>query len=181
MCNRRKKTFYVKHLFKQILNGEKHEPFSCSIIDMKIISEKRRGLYCEYTLECKMCLIQKIITNEEKLESKLDVNTSMVLGSVSIGIGYSQINELAACLNMPLMSANTFSNYHTAVAHLVRESAWKNMEAAAAEEANLATAEGEVDVDGIPCITVVTDGAWGKRSYNVNYNASSGVVCKIHN
>lgn len=145
---------------------------------MKIISERRCGLYCEYTLKCQMCLIEKIITNEEKMESKLDVNTSLVLGSISTGIGYSQINELAASLNMPLMSPNTFNEYHMKVAHLIRESAWKSMEEAAIEEANYAIAEGEVDEDGIPCITVVTDGAWGKRSYNVNYDASSGVVCE---
>ncbi|CAG9763511.1 unnamed protein product [Ceutorhynchus assimilis] len=50
------------------------------------------------------------------------------------------------------------------------------MENAAAKEAELALEEGDVDENGIPCITVVTDGAWAKRSYNVNYDSMSGVV-----
>lgn len=36
--------------------------------------------------------------------------------------------------------------------------------------------DGNIDENGITCITVVTDGAWGKRSYNVNYDSMSGVV-----
>ncbi|KAF5277529.1 hypothetical protein FQR65_LT15975 [Abscondita terminalis] len=55
------------------------------------------------------------------------------------------------------------------------------MEDAAREEATKAKELNEVDKHGVPCITVVTDGAWGKRSYNVNYHrdASSGVACII--
>ncbi|CAG9763450.1 unnamed protein product [Ceutorhynchus assimilis] len=53
------------------------------------------------------------------------------------------------------------------------------MENAAAKEAELALEEGDVDENGITCITVVTDGAWAKRSYNVNYDSMSGVACII--
>ncbi|KAK9752198.1 hypothetical protein QE152_g4422 [Popillia japonica] len=53
------------------------------------------------------------------------------------------------------------------------------MEEAGVEEAQLAREAGDIDSEGIPCITVVADGAWSKRSYNVNYNAASGVACII--
>lgn len=165
----------VEHLFKQILNGEKHEPFDCSLINMKLVCEKRNGLFSKFYLRCEMCHLVKTITSDNQSDN-VNVNSSFVLGSISTGIGYSQVNELASTLNMPLMSMNTFNKYHEQVADFIRTSAWQKMEEAAAEEAKLARDIGDIDENGIPYITVVTDGAWGKRSYNVNYDSMSGVV-----
>lgn len=165
----------IQHFLKQILKGERHEPFDCSIIDMQVMRENKSGLYSELVLKCRMCLCVKTITTNENVKN-LDVNSSVVLGCISTGIGYSQMNELSASLNMPLMSHNTFNNYHEKVAHVIRNANITLMHEAAVEEANLAIEEKEVDKDGCPCITVVTDGAWGKRSYNVNYDSMSGVV-----
>lgn len=47
------------------------------------------------------------------------------------------------------------------------------------EEAKLAKENGHIDKDGTPCITVIADGAWSKRSYKTNYNALSGVAVII--
>nr|CAI5841795.1 unnamed protein product [Callosobruchus analis] len=80
---------------------------------------------------------------------------------------------------MPMMAKKTYGEYHEKVAELIRSSAWKSMEDAAAEEAKLAIEAGDVDINGVPCITVVADGAWAKRSYNVNYGSLSGVACII--
>lgn len=142
---------------------------------MKIIKEIRHGLLSEFVLQCKMCNCLKHITNEDKSEY-MNVNSAIVLGSISTGIGYSQINEVAASLNIPLMSMKTFNSYHESTAKIIKSSLWKSLGDAAAEEAKLATEDGDKDESGIPCITVVTDGAWGKRSYNVNYDSMSGVV-----
>ncbi|XP_050309467.1 uncharacterized protein LOC126745672 isoform X4 [Anthonomus grandis grandis] len=174
-----RRIFDVEYLFKQFLNGERHKPFDCTLVDMELIKEKRNGLYSEFTLKCKMCNVTKVISNEENKFQQLELNSSVVLSTISTGLGYSQINEVAASMNMPFMSYKTISSHHEKVGHLIRESAWKSMEEAAAEEARIATIEGEVDKDGIPCITVVTDGAWAKRSYNVNYDSSSGVACIV--
>lgn len=128
-----RRLFDLPHLFRQILNGERHAPFDCTIANMKIIKEIRHGLHSEFVLQCKMCLIIRHITNEDKSES-LNSNSAIVLGSISTGIGYTQVNELAASLNMPLMSSKTFNLYHESVAGIVRESLTKSMEDAAAEE-----------------------------------------------
>jgi hypothetical protein len=40
----------------------------------------------------------------------------------------------------------------------------------------LARIHGEGDSDGTPKIIVIADETWSKKSYNVNYNALSGVV-----
>ncbi|KAF2904432.1 hypothetical protein ILUMI_01741 [Ignelater luminosus] len=79
-----------------------------------------------------------------------------VIGCVSVGIGHIQLNEFCASLDMP-------------------EENKKLMKEAAAEEARLALERGDIDKNGTPVISVIVDGAWSKRSYRTNYNASSGV------
>lgn len=143
---------------------------------MKVVGEKRNGLFCEFYLKCQMCNCMKTITSDIKPQSKANVNSSVVLGSISTGIGYTQISELSATLDLPFMTLKTYNKYHEQVAELIRASAWQKMEEAAGEEIKLARDNGDIDKDGIPCITVVTDGAWSKRSYNVNYDSMSGVV-----
>ncbi|CAG9773499.1 unnamed protein product [Ceutorhynchus assimilis] len=170
-----KRIFDVAHLFRQILNSERHALYDCTLADMKLVREIRHGLHSTFILECKMCLCIRQITTVEKSDT-INSNSAMVLGAISTGIGYSQINELAASLNMPFMTSKTFNRYHESVGGYIRESLCTCMENAAAKEAELALEEGDVDENGIPCITVVTDGAWAKRSYNVNYDSMSGVV-----
>ncbi|KAF2879408.1 hypothetical protein ILUMI_26763 [Ignelater luminosus] len=145
-----RRLFDIGFLFQQILNGERHRPFDCSIIDMSVISESRHGLQSTFLLKCKNCGITKRISNEN-------------------------IEEIAASIDMPMMSDTTYQKFHESVSVTIRETAWKIMEEAGRMEAELAKELGEVDRDNVPCITVVTDGAWSKRSYSVNYDAASGV------
>lgn len=165
----------VSYFFQQLLNGEKHKPFECDITDMTLVQEVRKGYFSTFTLKCKMCNIIKQIHSENP-KNVTNVNSSLVLGTISAGIGFSAIDELSAALNMPAMTEKTYFSYHEKVSDVVFKTAWKQMIEAGQEEADLAKELGEVDVAGIPCITVVADGAWSKRSYNVNYNAASGVV-----
>ncbi|KAJ8964298.1 hypothetical protein NQ317_000094 [Molorchus minor] len=55
----------------------------------------------------------------------------------------------------------------------------QELKLAGEEEAKLAIDNGHIDKDGTPCITVIADGAWSKRSYKTNYNALSGVAVII--
>lgn len=48
------------------------------------------------------------------------------------------------------------------------------MSQSAEKEAVFAIQDGLVDQNEIPCITVVADGCWSKRSYKTNYNALCG-------
>lgn len=98
-----------------------------------------------------------------------------MLGAVSTGMGYSQIEEIAASINMAMMSDKTYQICHDSVASTIRETAGAMMEEAGKQEVELARQCGDIDRDKIPYITVVTDGAWSKRSYSVNYDAASGV------
>lgn len=53
------------------------------------------------------------------------------------------------------------------------------MQEATNSEAYIAKELGQVEENCIPCIRVVANGEWSKRSYNVNYDVASGVVSII--
>lgn len=173
-----RRIFDIQHLFFQILNSKKHGMFDCNLTDMELVSERRRGLYSEFLLKCKMCNITDTITTERCQQGNTDteINSCVAMAAISTGVGYCQVEEIAAAIDMPIMSNKTFNKYHNKVSETIFKMAWASMREAGQEEAKLARDLGEVDSEGIPSITVVTDGAWSKRSYNVNYDALSGVV-----
>ncbi|CAG9761285.1 unnamed protein product [Ceutorhynchus assimilis] len=110
----------------------------------------------------------------------MSINEALTVASISTGIGYSTPDEIMALLNIPFMSPNTYQSFHEKVGSIIRKTAWDVMKEAAEEEAQLARDLGEVDKKTkFPLITVVADGAWGKRSYNVNYDAASGATCGL--
>ncbi|KAF2890373.1 hypothetical protein ILUMI_15800, partial [Ignelater luminosus] len=149
VCGRR--IVNVEHLFKQIFNSSVgHEPFNCNITNMYLTKERTVGLISIFHLKCKMCGLEQTLETDvlDRSTKDMGVNLATTLAAVSTGIGYSQCEEMMA-------------------KHIEDE--------AGKEEAALAIVSGDVDEEGIPLLTVVTDGAWCKRSYNVNYDAASGV------
>ncbi|RZC04997.1 hypothetical protein BDFB_013853 [Asbolus verrucosus] len=80
-------------------------------------------------------------------------------------------------LYIPTMSSRIFVNKEKSISETIRENAFSDMIQAGLQEVALAVEAGDVDVGGIPQIVVTVDGAWSKRSYKSNYNASSGITC----
>ncbi|EFA13403.1 hypothetical protein TcasGA2_TC005048 [Tribolium castaneum] len=105
-----------------------------------------------------------------------NINEAAVCGTVAIGAGYSQITEFCAALNIPQLNKKTYIKTEGKILHIAENVALDEMLAAGQKERALAIEAGEIDKDGVPYITVVVDGAWSKRSYKSNYNASSGVA-----
>ncbi|KAK0169410.1 hypothetical protein PV327_011592 [Microctonus hyperodae] len=75
----------------------------------KIVSEKRIGLNSQLLIYCPKCAINTLvptgkmhITNNNK--TKADVNTKAVLGTLHAGMGFTALNKLLACLNVPTIS-----------------------------------------------------------------------------
>jgi len=77
------------------------------------------------------------------------------------------------------MANELYQKCHNKISDSMYEVAFEEMKAAGVEEAKNALEKDEVDELGRPCITVVADGAWSKRSYKTNYNALSGVATII--
>lgn len=86
------------------------------------------------------------------------------------------MSELAASLEMPSLSCNAFHRLQTEIGPILQNTAFDEMKKAGDEERKMALECGNVDSDGIPMCTVVTDGQWSKRSYKTKYDALSGVV-----
>lgn len=163
--------------FLTSLKNLKHDGFGCSFFDIEIISEKRYGLKSSFVTKCKMCNMVKSIATEP--ETNISVNKSAVSACLAVGIGYSQLTEFCSALDVPTMSPNTYSLNENSLSNVINKTTYEATIEAGKEEKALAIEAGDVDVDGIPHISVIVDGAWCKRSYKSNYNASSGVACII--
>ncbi|KAJ8889414.1 hypothetical protein PR048_008913 [Dryococelus australis] len=122
-------------------------------------------------------LLLRIALGTEDAEKKvevLNVNSAAVSGMMSTGGGYSQLEELCGALNMPCISKETWKVNNNRISDEIHKSAWELIAKAAPEEVRLAMQAGDVDKEGRPMISIVTDGAWSKRSYKTKYNSLSG-------
>lgn len=154
--------------------------FDCSFMNMEFQSEKIMGHQSILTFKCKMCNIENKIYTENPKTEKCSVNKAAVHACQAIGIGYTQLSELMAFLEIPTVSETSYIKIQEGVADTVHDTAWDEMKRAGEEEKQIALECGEVDVDGIPIITVVADGQWSKRSYRTKYDALSGAVSYIY-
>ncbi|KAK4884445.1 hypothetical protein RN001_000716 [Aquatica leii] len=101
--------------FLQELKSLKYDGFDCSFFDMDLISEKRCGLSSTFMFQCNVCnTISKIAS--ENLKTAMSSNMAAVIGSVSIGIGHTQVTELFASLDIPNMCDKTYGKLHLVIA-----------------------------------------------------------------
>lgn len=105
------------------------------------------------------------------------MNEAIVSGTIGSGLGYSQLAEFSASLDIPCKSDTTYRSVLTKISDNIHQAALQEMAIAGKEERELAIKEGNIDKDGTPMCTVVADGQWSKRSYKTKYDALSGVVC----
>lgn len=165
----------IFHLFEEIKKIDDHlQPFECGFKNMKIIGEKKFGFKSIFTFQCAMCNIKKTVSTENDLF--MPINTSAVLGMISIGGGFRQLEEFTCAMEIPTINQKTYRIEHDRICDGFEEAAINSMYEAAKIEAKLAIEAGEIDVDGMPLVTVVADGSWCKRSYNTMYNSPSGMV-----
>jgi len=151
-----------------------------TFMDMELLHERRFGLRSKFTFLCKMCKIVHIIeSEEEKPKLYMPINEAAVSGSISIGIGHSQLEEICATMDIPSMTSKTYIKNNDIIGKKIHEIAENVMKIAGEEERRLAIENGDIDNNGIPMCTVVADGQWGKRSYKTKYDALSGAVSII--
>ncbi|EZA47578.1 hypothetical protein X777_15663 [Ooceraea biroi] len=80
----------------------------CPFKDWKLINSRRIGLRTQLFFKCQMCNFEANICSEPTKSNELDVNTAAVAGTVTMGIGYAQLEELCAAVNIPCMSEKTY-------------------------------------------------------------------------
>lgn len=171
----------IKFVFDQILSKNQNhiKGFDCSFVHSEFIKEIRKGFKCSWLFKCKMCNIETIIQSDIDDKHKIPINEAVANASIAVGIGYSQVNEFSACIDVPCMTNKSFIQNSNKIAEVINESAWEQMRLAGLEEKKLALERNDVDIDGIPMCPVVADGQWGKRSYKTKYDSLSGAVILI--
>ncbi|CAH1721716.1 unnamed protein product [Aphis gossypii] len=170
----------MHYVFSQIKNSVHRGSFGCTFLNMTFISEKKHGFRSSFKFKCDVCNIVMFIDSEKsKPEAYLPVNYSAVNGSIAAGIGFTQLSELCAIIDIPCMSSTTFLKIQEFICKRIHEVAEEQMKIAGEEERRLAIKAGTLDVDGTPMCTVVADGQWSKRSYKTKYDALSGVATII--
>jgi len=170
----------MAHVFEQIQNVNNHLPgLDCSFMNVILIKEECRGFESTGTFQCKMCNSVSTITSERQTQECIPIIKAVVSGTIAIGIGYTQLAEFSASLDVPCMSPKIYTKYSDVFGENVEATAWDVMKLAGIEERRLALEAGDVDEDGTPMCPVIADGQWSKRSYKTKYDAFSGAVSKI--
>ncbi|XP_060855342.1 uncharacterized protein LOC132933068, partial [Metopolophium dirhodum] len=180
VCSLGRRIVDIFYVFEQIKKCIHEGGFGCTFMDMEFVREIRFGLRSQFQFTCKMCKVNMKIESEKKVpETYLPINLAAISGSISIGIGYSQLDEILASTDIPCMSSSTFLSGQEEIGDKIHCIAQDAMRLAGEEERRLAIEANELDIDGIPMCTVVADGQWSKRSYKTKYDALSGVVNTI--
>ncbi|XP_025997744.1 uncharacterized protein LOC113006033 [Solenopsis invicta] len=114
-----------------------NEP-GCRIVDLKFLDEQlwctscketlslknikqeeRRGLGSVLFIRCHKCLfVNPVVTGKQHIppgksrrNSRFDGNTKLAIGLIHSGIGFTNLNKLLACLNIPPINFKTYKRY----------------------------------------------------------------------
>lgn len=138
------------------------------------------GLISRFKFRCNMCKDDFVVTSED-LSSTHNVNANVgaVTGITSAGIGFSQFEEITACMDVPIFTKITYAQIQNTVYEKWESTSVESMAAAAMREHDAAVTEGKLSKDGIPVIDVFADACWSSRSYSNNYKALSGAAAIV--
>ncbi|KAF5276618.1 hypothetical protein FQR65_LT16265 [Abscondita terminalis] len=95
----------IAHMLKEYEKIAIHR-FTCTMGHMKIVKETRVGMISFLHFYCDNCERKAVITTD-RLDSGL--TDAFVWGSLSIGIGHKQLEEIMGVLNVPVITQNTFA------------------------------------------------------------------------
>ena len=107
-----------------------------------------------------------------------DINVRAVWGSMATGNGAAHLNETLGTMNLHGLKKDIFSQIENEISDWWKKVLEVEMLAAGEAARNYAI-ENNIYHDGIPAITVITDGGWSKRTHKYTYNAMGGVAIII--
>jgi hypothetical protein len=107
------------------------------------------------------------------------IHLEAAIGGLAVGIGYAQIEEYLGIMGSPFLGRTVYRKYKKRAGDVLNLTKQQDFISAIQAEKEMAVASGDVDEDNNPCITVVVDGGWSKRSYGHGYNANSGTAAII--
>ena len=144
--------------------------------DYRQVNDRSKELKCNF---------RKWVPLDAELAHQLPVNAAAVSTTITTGMGFNTMQEFCAAFLSCNMSDKTYRKIRSDLVIKFEVAAIEEMHEVAQEEIQLAREAGDViEVDGVeyPCITVIVDGSWLKRSYRRSkYDSLSGCAVIIGN
>ncbi|XP_029171153.1 uncharacterized protein LOC114940603 [Nylanderia fulva] len=159
----------LQRLFNNHIKG-----IECQFKDWKLIKTKTEKFKTHFTFKCQMCNTEAEFWSEPKDPKILSIDMAAAIRTITVGIGYAQLKELCAAMNIQCMSDKSYMQNRDMLVDEFEKTAMENMKMAGQTEKQLALKRNDV-INGIPYITVIADGSWSKRSYGHAYDSLSGV------
>lgn len=94
-----------------------NHPKHCTMGKYKYKRESLNGLYATWHYHCDNCNKEFAVTSEP-VDRKKEVNDALVWGAMSVGIGYSQVEEMFTLLDVPIMNHNKYTNHEIRVGNV---------------------------------------------------------------
>lgn len=117
-----------------------------------------RGLLTQVFYKCQMCHFETSILSEPIEPDTIDINTTAVAGTITVGTGYAQLQEQCAAMNIPSMSEPYYIKHRDILVDEFQKTALENMKKVGETEKKLAIERNDI-INGIPYIPVITDGS----------------------
>lgn len=107
----------IGHLSEQFAEKDRHRDV-CTFGKMAFIREERCGLVSTLVHKCNQCNKELRITTQprEKIEA---FNEAAVWGSLSIGVGHSQVEELFSMLDLGFMSDRKYRRHEKVIERVI--------------------------------------------------------------
>ena len=149
-----------------------HRP-NCISGTWKFLDCFKRGFKTKVYLKCDECNEIISIDSHPDDYNNLDVNRSMVLGCMAAGIGYSTLEQVMAAVGISCMNSSTYRYIQEEIVLDALGISKECMEKSLEKEVAIAMKKGRA-INGVPYITVITDGSWAKRSFGKSFNSLGG-------
>lgn len=123
--------------------SDHNKAFGCTLRNLQIIKERCSGLHSDFIMKCNMCNMILDFHTSDKSVNHMNVNHAAVTGAMMVGAGMSNLNELLASVDIPILNQRTYTGCHDEIAKWWKSAAEDSMLNAAKEEAELSIACGD--------------------------------------
>lgn len=107
-----------------------------------------------------MCQKFETVTTDKKSDYQQSINKSIVTAVLNTGIGCNQWDQFSVFQNMPNKCNRLYQKLHGNISQCTEAIVFESMIEAGKEEANLVIENRDINLNGIPVITIIADGAW---------------------
>ncbi|KAK4874299.1 hypothetical protein RN001_013659 [Aquatica leii] len=94
----------IAHFFMS-LKAVQHDGFGCSLFDIDLVGERRKGFVSVFTVKCAMCNKIETISTENSETSRMNINLSAV--------SYHRHREVSTTRNLTSTSSDNNSHFST--------------------------------------------------------------------